>query len=96
MKFFPIIKYVDKIPLEALPFWAYFQLQHGGVQYDGVCTRFEDGAIKIFIISGCSHSKLVLFHELCHWFVYRITKIDSKLQLKLHSLIEKYVTCKMN
>ena len=90
MKFFPTIKYVKEIPREEVPFTVTLALLRGA-DIRGVCVFYaENLSIQIYVIRG-EHSKFVLFHELCHWLVYRITKSNSYLQNKLHDWIDKYV-----
>ncbi len=94
MKFFPTIKYVDEIPVDMLNYELQARVSRGAV-FGGICTlHISDNSIIILIVRDCGSSKFVLFHELCHWFVYRFTKLDSKLQKKLNTWVEKHITYK--
>ncbi len=90
MKFFPTIKYVDKISDDVLGEFLTSQTRHGSV-FDGLCTLYtEDKSIIIHVVRG-KHSTYILFHELCHWLIYRITKQNSYLRKKLHAWVDKFI-----
>lgn len=93
-KFFPIIKFVDKWPLDLISVDLREKLVNGR-QMAGVCTLYPNGIIKIHILRRRAGRRAGLvitwIHEICHWLIFKTTKILSDRQGKYHKLVDRYL-----
>ena len=93
MRFFPIIKYVDEIPIELTSTVKLSDLDqyYKDKEIIGFHGVYQTSTNIIYIWNGSGHKKSVLIHELAHWAAVILFNSHSPDCLA-HRMIEKYLS----